>query len=195
MTYTSTTQSADKVFPGQAKNEKVLIFKKENGLSYLSANSRFIVTILIVSTITFAISYLYLNIYLAILLAVLVALLGIVLLFYFRNNSFFILTNKRLIKFIKNSLFAEHSKELKIDQINELTFTKIWLFPKLLNYWNIKIIWKDKEAAIWVRWINYPDEIVQYISRLRDFLIENPDFDYQQITPFIPRKIRKSKKI
>ncbi len=195
MTYTSTTQSADKVFPGQAKNEKVLIFKKENGLSYLSANSRFIVTILIVSTITFAISYLYLNIYLALLLTVLIVLLGIILLFYFRNNSFFILTNKRLIKFIKNSLFAEHSKELKIDQINELTFTKIWLFPKLLNYWNIKIIWKDKEAAIWVRWITYPDEIVQYISRLRDFLIENPDFDYQEITPFIPRKIRKSKKI
>ena len=185
MTYTSTTQSADKVFPGQAKNEKVLIFKKENGLSYLSANSRFIVTILIVSTITFAISYLYLNIYLAILLAVLVALLGIVLLFYFRNN--------RSIDPVQP--IKQHSKELKIDQINELTFTKIWLFPKLLNYWNIKIIWKDKEAAIWVRWINYPDEIVQYISRLRDFLIENPDFDYQQITPFIPRKIRKSKKI
>jgi hypothetical protein len=40
-------------------------------------------------------------------------------------------------------------KELKLDQLNELSFTRKGLLQKLLNIGNIKIVGKDKENTIW----------------------------------------------
>jgi len=113
------------------------------------------------------------------------------IMYNFWIDTRFILTNKRIIKFVKNWLFSEHMKELKIDRLNELIFTKKWLIQKFFNYWNIKIIWNDRENVIWFVGVSYPDEIVSYISRLRDFLRENPNFDYTQINEFKLRKNRK----
>ena len=78
---------------------------------------------------------------------------------------------------------------MELKEIKENIATKKWLLNNLFDVWNIKIVWW---WVIWFRWVKYPEEVSSYLSRLRDFLKENPNYDYQQIKGFIPRKIRKN---
>lgn len=85
-------------------------------------------------------------------------------------------------------------KELKLDQLNEVSSAKMWILEKVFQIWNIKIVWKDKENVIWFQGIKYPKEVVLYISRLRDYvIIENPNYKIEDIKEFIPRKERQWK--
>jgi len=92
---------------------------------------------------------------------------------------------------VRSWLFTEHIKDLKLDQLNELSSTKKWIIQKIFNIWNIKIVWKDKENVIWYKWIYCPNEVVAYVSRLRDFTRENPGYDYKTLEKFKLRKDRK----
>ncbi len=179
-----------KSFSWQAKDEKILYFGREFLLSFVARYFYIIFGIFIISLILIGIFYV-LKIYIAIALLILWLILTIIFFVIIYKNTYFIITNKRLLKFVRSWFFSEHVKELKLDQINELTFERNWFLKKLFNFGNIKIVWKDREAVMWVIWLKYPDEIVQYISRLKDFIKENPDFEIDKLLPFIPRKIRK----
>jgi len=95
------------------------------------------------------------------------------------------------LKNIRSWIFTEHNKELKLDQLNELTCSIKWVYNKLFNIWNIKIVWKAKENVIYFTWIKKPDEVVQYISRLRDYLFENVDYNFNKLKEFKSRGKRK----
>ena len=101
-----------------------------------------------------------------------------------------IVTNKRIIKFIKNWFFSEHLKELKLKQVTEVIAVKKWFLNKILTTGNVKFVGKDKETVIWFSNVKYPEEIAMYVSRLKEFLKENPDFNTTGLKPFIPRKKR-----
>ena len=101
-----------------------------------------------------------------------------------------IVTNKRIIKFVKSWIFSEHLKELKLKQVTEIIAVKKWFLNKILTTGNVKFVGKDKETVIWFQNVKYPEEIVMYVSRLKDFLKENPDVEPTQLKPFIPRKER-----
>lgn len=81
---------------------------------------------------------------------------------------------------------------MKIDQINELISSKAWIIVKLFGYWNIKITWKGEENVIRVRGIYHPNEVIQYVSRLRDYCFENTWYDCKTLNVFKLRKDRKN---
>lgn len=181
-----------KKFAWQHKNEKVLYFSRENIFSYIMREFNFIFIILwILLFIVFFTYFFQFQKIILFIIVILYILISLSLFWFFWAKTFFIITNKRVMKYIRNWLFSHHTKELKIDQINELTITKPWMIAKLLNFWNIKIVWKDKEAVIWIKWLSYNDEVVQYVSRLKDYFLENPWYDCKKLVPFKLRKERK----
>ena len=101
-----------------------------------------------------------------------------------------IVTNKRIIKFVKSWIFSEHLKELKLKQVTEIIAVKKWFLNKILTTGNVKFVGKDKETVIWFPNVKYPEEIAMYVSRLKDFLKENSDIEPTQLKPFVPRKER-----
>lgn len=174
----------------QAKNEKILYFSRENIIFYLI---RIFNKIFIFIWLILFISFLakFLNNYYLLFLIIFIIIIWFILSYIFWYNTYFVVTNKRLVKYIRSWIFTEHNKELKLDQLNELTYSIRWIYNKLFNVWNIKIVWKDKENVIYFTWIKNPDEVVQYISRLRDFLFENPDYDFNDLKEFKSREKRK----
>lgn len=181
-----------KKIAGQHKNEKILYFTRENLISYIVRNYNFI--FLIFWWAIFLMIFLYFlqfNVIIIVLIISLYLLIVFLIIFYIWYKSYFIITNKRLIKYVRNWLFSEHIKELKIDQLNELISNKKWILEKVFNFGNIKITWKSKENVIWVIWINLPDEVVQYVSRLRDYILDNPWYDFNELKEFKSRKERK----
>jgi hypothetical protein len=48
-------------------------------------------------------------------------------------KTYVIVTNKRVLKFVRNGLFSEHMKELKLDQLNEVSSTKQGILEKILK--------------------------------------------------------------
>lgn len=77
--------------------------------------------------------------------------------------------------------------------MNKFSFKKIGISAKIFNYWTIRIISKDEHTTIWWNGIKHPNEVIQYVSRLRDFLDENPKFDHNKLQKFKTRKERKLK--
>jgi len=179
----------------QHNNEKVLYFARENIFSYIIKNYNFIFLILwILIFIFFFVYFIEIKKTIFILILMFYVFFSFILFYFFWHKTYFIITNKRVMKYIRNWLFAEHTKELKIAQIGELTVSKKWIISKIFGFWNIKITWQDKECVIWVRWINYSHEVIQYISRLKDYILENPWYDYNKLNPFKLRKERKKNK-
>ena len=180
-----------KEFDWQAKNEKLLFFSRENIFYYFYKNLNKILLLLMILLLLLIIWF-FLNAEKYIIFIMLIVIILFIYIFAILwHKTHFVVTNKRIIKVIKNWLFSKHTDELKIDQINKLVFLKKWIISEILKIWNIKIVWKDKEATVYFTWIYRPDEIIQYISRLRDFLFENPDFDFNKINKFKTRTERK----
>ena len=180
-------------FQWQAKNEKILYYKRENLFHYLLRELTTFFVILWVALFVSFLIYVFVGIFVAILVFFIILFLGLFYLFYLHHKTYVIITNKRILKFVRNGLFSEHMKELKLDQLNEVSSAKQWIIEKLFQLWNIKIVWKDKENVIWFQWVKYPKEVVLYISRLRDYVVvENPNYNLEDIKPFIPRKKRKA---
>ena len=179
-----------KVFPWQYKNEKVLYFSRENLISFIKNSLIEIFVIIALSLFVFFLVWILFSKYtIGIILWTLILIFWIGYVFSTRYKTTYIITNKRVIKFTKSWLFIFFKKEVKLNEIKENIATQKWLINKLFNIWNLKIIWG---WVIWFRWIKYPEEVSSYLSRLIDFLKENPGFDYNQIKEFIPRKIRKN---
>ena len=181
-----------KQFPGQAKNEKILFESREHIFSYLEHKLSKILIILWLLFFIWFLMYLFSIHIITIFTIIGVSLLLLLfLLYFFWYNTYFVLTNKRILKFVRSWLFTEHMKDLKLDQLNELSSSKKWIIQKVFNIWNIKIVWKGNENVIWYKWIYCPNEVVAYISRLRDFLRENSDYNFKMLEEFKTRKERK----
>ncbi len=179
----------------QHKNEKILYFSRESLISYTSRNFNFLYIIVWILVFIIFFSYFFeLSQNIFFLIISIYIIISWILFLFFWYKTFFISTNKRVIKYIRNWILSQHSKELKIDQINELTVSKVWIMANIFWFWNIKITGKDKETVIRIKWISYPYEVIQYISRIRDYCIENPWYDYNEINSFKLRKERQKNK-
>ena len=178
-----------KVFPGQAKDEKVLLNTKENIIAFFIPKLFVYIWIFIFIVVLGWLVNTWLWVFM-LLIFILVLLYDI----FLWKNTKMIVTNKRILKFVKNWLFSFHFKELKLNQLTEVVATKQWFVNKVLSVGNIKIVWKDKEVVIWFKNIKFPNEVAMYISRLKDFIQENSNISYEKLKPFIPRKERYLKK-
>lgn len=182
-----------KKFPWQAKNERILFESREHILSYLWNKLSKIFIVVWLLFFIWILMYVF-SIHSIIIFTTIGVFFVLILflLYFFWYNTYFILTNKRILKFIRNWLFTEYIKDLKLDQLNELSSTKKWIIQKIFNIWNIKIVWKGEGNVIWYKWIYCPNEVVAYTSRLRDFIRENPNYDFKLLKEFKTRKERKN---
>ena len=181
-----------KVFDWQAKNEKVLYLSRQNLLSFFIIELVSILTIIWVSVFIFLIWYfVFENLIISLLVSIFILILWFLYLFFTWYKTYFVVTNKRIIKFVRSWIFSQHMKEMKLDQINEKVARRRGVIETIFKIWNVKISWKDKENVIWFEWVKYPQEVVQYISRVIDYIKENQDYDYKTLKEFIPRKYRK----
>ena len=174
-----------KVFSWQAKNEVVLLNVRSSFLRYIFPKIWLYIWILafwIFSSLLFS--------YIVFIFSVVICLLFISYEIFLWTWVKMIVTQKRVLKFVRTGLFSTHFKELKLLQLTEISAVKRGLLNKILNTWNVKFIWKDKEAVIWFKYIKYPEEVAMYVSRLKEFLLENKDFDPNKLNVFIPRKNR-----
>jgi len=179
-----------KVFSWQYRNEKVLYISNEHPVSFLKHNFSIILSIFWVSFfVGFLIVFFLNNYFIWFVSGVILLILGLLYCVISRRKTKYIITTKRVILQAKSWPFISFKKEMELREIKENVSTKKWLLNNLFDIWNIKIVWW---WVIWFRWVKYPEEVSSYLSRLRDFLKENPNFDYQQIKEFIPRKIRKN---
>jgi len=178
-------------FPWKAKNEKVLFYAKENTSYFLIKNLLNLFVVFWISFFVSVIIYFLTNSYLSFIFVVFFIVWYILYKNYLHHRTYLIITNKRVLKFVRNGLFSEHMKEIKIEQVNEVSATKRWFIEKIFSIWNIKISWKDKENVIWFKWVKYPKQVVMYFSRLQDFLQEKPNYNLSDLKEFIPREYRK----
>ena len=174
-----------KNFPWQAKNEVVLLDVKSHLLRQFLPKSWLYGGILL-----FGLFSAYLFCYGVFLLSILLVILILMYELFLWRWTRIMVTNKRIIKFVKNWIFSEHLKELNLNQVTEILAVKRWFLNKILTTGNVKFVGKDKETVIWFSNVKYPEEITMYVSRLKEFLKENTDFGPMQLKPFVPRKER-----
>lgn len=91
----------------------------------------------------------------------------------FHKETYFVFTNKRAVKSVRNWLFAHHLKELKIENIKQTTCNNFWILGKICWYWNINVQWPDKETSLYFKNISENKAIVLYISRMTDYIKEH----------------------
>ncbi len=186
-----------KSFEGQYKNEKVLFFGRENLLRFLLYNTWNIFIFLGLSIFLSFFMYVFFSLFVAIIVftvffVVLVA--SMILIFWY--PTFIIVTNKRILKWYKPWIFIKDSDQLIIYSLQECIVNFTWIIDNILNTWNIKFIWKDQNVVIDFRGISLPEEVSSYVSRLRDYIVENQYKDYYDpsyLTEFLPRKERKKR--
>ena len=178
-------------FPGQAKDEKILFFAREHWIEAIRSNRVGFNLILFLIIWIVLLDLIFPDYMRAINLVGILLIVAVGLYILMRHhNTFLIITNKRVLKQVKTAIFSIHKKEIRLDQIVQAVYSKKWIWENLLKFGSIKIVATAKEATLWFRWISLPDEVVAYISRLRDFLAQNPDVNISQIRPFITRRQR-----
>ncbi len=171
----------NKLFIWQAKNEKVLYMSNSNFLREFLGKFLVFFIVLILLLIGSYLVWWY------VFLLLVPVILWLIYEFYIWKKNILIITNKRILKFVKPSLFNSYIKELKLLQVTEVIGTSKGILNKILTTGNVKFVWKDKEGVVWFKNVKYPKEIALYVSRLKDFIAENPNMD---VKPFIPRKER-----
>lgn len=178
-------------FQGQWRSERILYFSREVVLSFFLVNFFKLFTFLVLFFILIIIMFFF-EVWMIyyFLLTILWFFFIFIYLYVFWYNTYLIVTNKRIIKFVNEWLFVFHFKELKIDNLQEKVCKVWWIFWKIMNYWNVNFIWKDQQTVIRFRWVKSPKEVVLYVSRLRDYIIENPNYRIDDLNKFIPRKLR-----
>lgn len=180
-----------KNFSGQAKDEKILLYKKEYPLSFIMYYRVDIIMLLVSSIVIFLLFFLIeIFLWLWIILWILILIIWFSVLYIMWHNTVLIVTNKRVLKFVREWVFKSHMKELKIYNLQENICKTWWFIGKLLSYGNVSFVWKDEKTVIWFRGVKYHEEISMYVSRLRDYILENPEYQLDEIVEFKSRKER-----
>ena len=182
-----------KIFQWQAKDEKVLFFSREYMLHYVVNRLFDIASIIWVGLVVMVLLYMLVDQLASIIFFVIGILCLIYILITFWKNTFIIVTNRRILKYVKDWIFSHHVKELKIYNLQETIANCRWIFDKVFDCGTLSFIGKDEQTEIHFVWIKNPEEIVMYVSRIKDFIVENKDYDYKQLREFVTRKNRKAK--
>jgi len=168
-----------KDFNWQYSDEKLLLKKHESLLSFLISKWYLFIFLSIFCTVLFLIiKYILQSSILAIILPVIIVICFIWYLRLLFTNTWIIITTRRVIKFVRNWLFNEHKKELKLIDIKATTINRNFI-DTLFGYWNITIQWTEKNSDIYFKWIVSYSDISNYIWRVLDF-IKIWDLKYQK---------------
>ena len=177
-----------KEFKWQYSDEKLLIKRHENLLSFILRKSHVIIVYIVLSTISFfVLNYMYSSYFISFIFSLLILLLIVVYLSIQFKNSWMIITSRRVLKVIKSSLFIEHRRELKLEDI-KATLVRKNITNALFWYWKIEIQWTDEHSNIYFEWIKWHVNIVNYLSRIIDYIKINGH--WAELKKYVDNKYR-----
>lgn len=160
-----------KIFEWQYQDEKVLFKKHEHYISTILRTIKNWFLVLVVSIILALITKSFLdNLILPIIIIIIPIITYVYFIKIFHDETFFIFTNRRAIKSVRNGIFASHLKELKLENIRQTTSNNFWILGKVFNYWNINVQWPDEATSLYFRNVPENKNLVLYISRMLDYI-------------------------
>ncbi len=181
-----------KKFPWQAKDELVMYLWRQYLPRYFIQNIQIFATFLGLWLLIFFIWNTFWNFFIWLILSLITfSVLIFSFIFIFWKNTYLVITNKRIIKFVRNWFFKSHIREITIFSLQECIAKYSGFIDRIFWSWNVSFIWKDENIVIHFYWLRHPEELTMYASRLRDFLIENPNYNPKKLEKFMPRRIRK----
>ena len=129
--------------------------------------------------------------YTAIFITVFLIIYFLYLRFLYRR-TFFVVTSRRVIKFVRPRLWKSLVKEARLENIKQISSHTRSVVNRFCNFGNIEFSLGTEEASFHVRGIPYHEEVALFISRITDHIhIYGPTDNF---TPFIPRHIRRAGK-
>ncbi len=178
-----------KSFEWQYSDEKLLLKKHENIISFMLDKVHLFFVYLVLSSLIWVWSYfLHYIIIVSITIWLIIFSLLLFYLYILYKNTWLIITTRRVLELTQNWLFQKHKKELKLNDI-KATDTKKWIIWTLFWFWNLTIKWTEESANIYFKWINESKEIVNYLWRVIDYIKLNWHTD--NISRYRSKKERK----
>ncbi len=162
-------------FKWQYWDEKLLLKKHENIISFFIRKIYVIVIYTTLSTLVyFWLNYIFSSNFINIVWAILTMALWLWYLYYQYSHSWMIITNKRVIKLIKSSIFITHKRELKLVDIKASLLRKNFLHF-LFGFGLIEIQGTDYKSSIYFEWVKPHEDILNYLSKIIDIVKTNPE--------------------
>lgn len=166
-----------KDFEWQYSDEKLLFKKHENLISFILKKFHLFIVYIILSTIAFfAIKY-FLKSY---IIATIISIITLLTLFIYLkrqySNTWVIITTRRVLKLVRNWIFTQHRKELKLSDIKATTARRNFI-DSIFWYWNIVIQWTEEHSNIYFKWVNGHADVINYIWRVLDYIKINGHTD------------------
>lgn len=179
-----------KDFEWQYSDEKLLLKKHENIISFLIDKTHLFAIYIVLWIILPLLIYLFFKSIIFIVLSIFFILWFLIIyLSILYKNTWLIITTRRVLELTQNWLFQKHKRELKLSDI-KATSTKKWFIGTLFWFWRVTIKWTEESANIYFKWINESQEIVNYLWRVIDYIKLNGHTD--NISRYKFKKDRKS---
>lgn len=107
------------------------------------------------------------------------------------RGTYFIITSRRIIKLVREGYIFEHTKELKLLDIQQMNTKTYGILDKIFGYWNLEFQWPhNEEDNVYFKGMNKPKEILTYVWRIIDYIKENGASD--DLSSFKSRKERRA---
>lgn len=178
-----------KDFEWQYSDEKLLLKQHENLIHFIFRKSHLFIVYLILSIILFIVIEYFLYSY---IISTIVSIITILILFVYLkrqySNTWLIITTRRVLKLVRNGIFTQHRKELKLTDVKASTARRNF-FDSIFWYWNIMIQWTDEHSNIYFRWVKWYADITNYLWRVLDYIKLNWHTD--NIARYVVKKERR----
>jgi len=166
-----------KDFEWQYSDEKLLLKKHESLISFLLRKSHLFIVYIILSSILFVAIKYFLDSY---LMATIISIVTLLILFIFLkrqySNTWIIITTRRVLKLVRNGIFTQHRKELKLSDI-KATSSRRNVIDSIFWYGTIMVQWTEEHSNIYFKWIKWHTDIANYIWRVLDYIKLNGHTD------------------
>lgn len=177
-------------FKWQYSNEKLLLKKHENIFSYIFRKIYLFLVYIILSWVFYTLSnYFFEPKFISYFWVLIIYIILILYIIYQYKNSWMIVTNKRVLKLIKNTIFIDHKRELKLVDI-KANLLKRDFSTFVFWYWTIEIQWTDHKSNIYFTWVKPHEDILNYISKIIDISKNKPE-ELENIKEYINRKSKR----
>lgn len=162
-------------FKGQYADETLLLKKHENIISFSLAKIYIVIIYLVLATAIYAVSrYIFEMTSLGIIGAVIILLWWLFYLRYQYTNTWMVITDKRVLKLVKSSLFVDHRRELKLVDI-KATLVRRNICNILFGYGTIEVQGTDMDSHVYFRGVRHHEDIVNYLSKIIDIAKNHPE--------------------
>ena len=90
-------------------------------------------------------------------------------LFYIRifyNQTFIAVTNKKIVKSVRNGLFSSHIIELPLSRVRQIRADNNGLIPRIFGYWNIEIQAYEESSNMYFKALKNNKKTLADISKI-----------------------------